>query len=212
MNNSYILIIFIVQESVFASCLARHNTYVQEATGHRDINYASTVHDFKLLLIKFAAEESFSLDSGGGGPQSNVHLIPYIVHMALYVINTTRSTARETKRVQAFLEMPANKWIEVAFDAEGVAYFSCLYLLVNPKTNWMKDRITFLKRFLAQAHVRYCYTQRGAQSAASPAALMDRTPKEYHVYRTSLVLFGILDLLYSQMFKVSAEKSCENFG
>src|SRR5205823_4603584 len=45
-----------VQESAFASCLARHNTYLQESTGHRDINYSFTVHDFKLLLHKFAFE------------------------------------------------------------------------------------------------------------------------------------------------------------
>jgi E3 ubiquitin-protein ligase UBR4 len=45
----------------------------------------------KLLLLKFAQERSFSVDSGGGGPQSNLHLLPYLAHMALYVINTTRS-------------------------------------------------------------------------------------------------------------------------
>ena len=55
-----------VQESAFASCLARHNTYLQEATGHRDISYSTTIHDLKILLHKFANEESFSSDSGGG--------------------------------------------------------------------------------------------------------------------------------------------------
>jgi E3 ubiquitin-protein ligase UBR4 len=44
----------------------------------------------KLLVLKFAQEKSFSVDSGGGGPQSNLHLLPYLAHMALYVINTTR--------------------------------------------------------------------------------------------------------------------------
>ncbi|GIY27867.1 e3 ubiquitin-protein ligase UBR4, partial [Caerostris extrusa] len=73
-----------VPESAFASCLARHNTYLQECTGHRDVGYASTVHDIKLLLQKFAFEKSFSEDSGGGGPQSNMHLIPYLIHMTLY--------------------------------------------------------------------------------------------------------------------------------
>lgn len=103
-----------VPESAFASCLARHNTYLQECTGHRygvhalntfhlvcnckficdfskifrDINYASTVHDLKLLLLRFAQEKSFHDDTGGGGPQSNMYIIPYLLHMALYVINT----------------------------------------------------------------------------------------------------------------------------
>lgn len=74
---SHILILF-----------SRHNTYLQECTGHRDVGYSSTVHDLKLLLQKFAFEKSFSEDSGGGGPQSNMHLIPYLIHMTLYVINT----------------------------------------------------------------------------------------------------------------------------
>jgi E3 ubiquitin-protein ligase UBR4 len=43
-----------VAESAFASCLARHNTYLSEATNHRDIGYQSTVHDIKLLLLRFA--------------------------------------------------------------------------------------------------------------------------------------------------------------
>lgn len=197
-----------VHESSFASCLARHNTYVQEATGHRDINYASTVHDLKLLLMKFAAEESFSLDSGGGGPQSNVHLLPYLMHMALYVINTTRSATRETKKCTAYIEMAASKWIESSFEAEGVLYWSSMYILLNSTTSWKRDRIHFLKRFLVQAHARYCCTQRAAPSSSASGgngnsiAILDRTPKEYQIYRTSLVFFGLVDHVYSILFEV----------
>lgn len=43
-----------VPESGFASCLARHNTYLAEATNNRDIGYQSTLHDLKLLLLRFA--------------------------------------------------------------------------------------------------------------------------------------------------------------
>lgn len=70
-----------ITESAYAACLARHNTYLAEATGQRDISYQATVHDIKLLLLKFAQERSFSVESGGGGPQSNMHLLPYLAHM-----------------------------------------------------------------------------------------------------------------------------------
>ena len=43
-----------VAEAAFASCLAKHNTYLLEATRHRDIGYQSTIHDLKLLLLRFA--------------------------------------------------------------------------------------------------------------------------------------------------------------
>ena len=89
-----------VPESAFASCLARHNTYLQECTGHRDIGYISTCHDLKLLLLRFATERSFSDESGGGGPQSNLHFLPYLLHVALYVFNTTRSWNREEKNLK----------------------------------------------------------------------------------------------------------------
>lgn len=54
----------------------------------RDIGHTSTVHDMKLLLLRFAQEKSFHEDTGGGGPQSNMHMIPYLIHVGLYVINT----------------------------------------------------------------------------------------------------------------------------
>ena len=66
----------------------RHNTYLQECTGVRDPSYPFTVHDLKMLLLKFAEEKSFSDESGGGGRQSNIHVLAYVMHMALYVINT----------------------------------------------------------------------------------------------------------------------------
>jgi len=71
--------------------MCRHNTYLQECTAVRDATYAYTIHDLKHLLIKFALEKSFSEDSGGGGRESNMYLVPYIMHMALYVINTSVS-------------------------------------------------------------------------------------------------------------------------
>ena len=77
-----------VSDSAFASCLARHNSYVREATSHYDASYSTWIHDLKHLLLKFANEKSFSTESGGGGPQSNMYFAPYLLHVALYVLNT----------------------------------------------------------------------------------------------------------------------------
>ncbi len=105
-----------VPESAFATCLARyvmpaaclklrctpeylqdvklvlycyrHNTYLQECTGQREPTYQLNIHDTKLLFLRFAMEQSFSVDTGGGGRESNIHLIPYIIHTILYVLNT----------------------------------------------------------------------------------------------------------------------------
>lgn len=66
----------------------RHNHYLQECTGIFDPSYHMLAHDIRLLLLRFAYEKSFSAESGGGGPQSNMYLIPYFMHVAIYVMKT----------------------------------------------------------------------------------------------------------------------------
>ena len=66
-------------------------------------------------FCRFAQDRSFSSESGGGGPQSNINLVPYLAHMALYVLNTTRSVPREMKNVTAFLEQTPDKWIDNSY-------------------------------------------------------------------------------------------------
>merc|ERR1712241_93754 len=143
-----------VAESAFASCLARHNTFLMEATQHRDIGYVSTIHDLKLLLLKFSNDQSFSSESGGGGPQSNMHLIPYIAHMALYVLNTTRSVPREDKNLTTFLEAPKEKWLEQCYVAEGPHYQAALAMLILSPARWRSVRVVLLQRLLLCAHAR----------------------------------------------------------
>lgn len=59
-----------------------------EATGIRESTYILSVHDLKLLLNRYADNLSFSEDSGGGGRDSNINLIPYMIHAVLYSMNT----------------------------------------------------------------------------------------------------------------------------
>jgi E3 ubiquitin-protein ligase UBR4 len=70
------------------SYLNRHNSYLSETTGIREATYTLSVHDLKLLLWRFADNLSFSEDTGGGGRESNICNVPYMVHMVLYSINT----------------------------------------------------------------------------------------------------------------------------
>ena len=76
-----------ITESNFSGCLSRHNTFLQECTGLFDHSYHMLVHDLRLLLLRFAYEKSFSAESGGGGAQSNLYLIPYLIHVAVYVMS-----------------------------------------------------------------------------------------------------------------------------
>ncbi|KAB0801611.1 hypothetical protein PPYR_03797 [Photinus pyralis] len=185
-----------VPESAFASCLARHNTYLQESTNYRDISHMSTIHDFKLLLLRFAQEKPFHEDTGGGGPQSNMHLIPYLVHIALYVINTTRISKREETSLLAFLENKSSeKWVECAYDAEGPLYWIVLSILVHSPQSWNVHKLVHLKRLIIIAQSRFC------TPAGPTKTLTDKSLKEYSVYKPYLVMFGLIDGIYSNFFK-----------
>ncbi|TWW56459.1 E3 ubiquitin-protein ligase UBR4 [Takifugu flavidus] len=184
-----------VPESAFATCLARHNTYLQECTGQREPTYQLNIHDTKLLFLRFATEQSFSVDTGGGGRESNIHLIPYIIHTVLYVLNTTRATSREEKNLQSFQEQPCEKWVESSYDVEGPHYFTILAMHIMPPERWRTSRLYFLRRLLVTAHTRKV-------SAVSTNKLTDKTPKEYAVYRSPLLFWGLVDLVYDMFRKV----------
>jgi E3 ubiquitin-protein ligase UBR4 len=185
-----------VPESAFASCLARHNTYLQESTNHRDIGHNSTIHDLKLLIWRFAQEKSFHEDTGGGGPQSNMHMVPYIVHIALYVINTTRVSKREESSLMGYLKCSnAEKWIESAYEAEGPLFWATMSILLHSPQQWNAHKLGHLKRFVVLAQTRHCHP------SGPNKVLPDKTVKEYGVYKPYLVFFGLIDGIYGYFFK-----------
>ncbi|XP_065346150.1 E3 ubiquitin-protein ligase UBR4 [Cloeon dipterum] len=190
----------VVPESAFASCLARHNTYLQECTGHRDISYSSTVHDLKLLLLKFAYERSFNEDTGGGGPESNMHLLPYLVHMALYVLNTTRSASREEKSLSAFLAASQDTWVVNSFVPDGPLYWCVMSVLLRSFKKWeQEDGVAHLKRLLILAQTRHVEKSNTQQVKATK--LSDSSVKEYAVYKPYLLYYALVDGLYKYCFK-----------
>ncbi|CAG9835872.1 unnamed protein product [Diabrotica balteata] len=185
-----------VPESSFASCLARHNTYLQESTNHRDIGHNSTIHDLKLLLLRFAQEKSFHEDTGGGGPQSNMHLIPYLIHVALYVINTTRVNKREEANLMSYIEATnPEKWIETAYDAEGPLYWITMSILLHSRQQWQAHRLSHFRRLMVLAHMRHC------QPSGPVKTVSDKSVKDYNIYKPYLLFFGLIDGIYNHFFK-----------
>ena len=196
-----------VTESAYAACLARHNTYLAEVTGQRDISHQTTVHDIKLLLLRFAEEKSFSVDSGGGGPQSNLNLLPYMVHMALYTINTSRAAAREQRALEAWLEAAPANWRPAATAVDGPFYQTALCLLLMSPSQWRARRSTVLQRLLVTAQLRAASADGGgaAGTGGGPVNLVEVA--EYGVYRTAVLVFGMVDLLIREMWAGVPEKS-----
>lgn len=183
-----------VSESAYANALARHNSYLQDSTGYRDIGYHSTVHDIRLQLLRFAQERSFSEDTGGGGPQSNLHLIPYMMQTALYVLNSTKAATREYKRTLNYLEMSSNEVLENCYDVDSPYYWATLAVLVLPPVWWKKKRVQFLQRLLTCNHVRRV-------NIKPPAPISDTRVRSYAYYKSALIFFAVIDSFYSIVFK-----------
>lgn len=183
-----------VPESAYANSLARHNSYLQDSTNYRDIGYHSTVHDIRLQLLRFAQERSFSEDTGGGGPQSNLHLVPYMMQTALYVLNSTKAATREYKRTLNYIEMSSNEIIENCYDVDSPYYWCTLAVLVLPPTWWKKKRAQFLQRLLVCNHVRRV-------SIKPPAPMSDTRVRSYTYYKSALIFFAFIDSFYSIVFK-----------
>lgn len=71
-----------IGNDAFQNTVDRYFNQTQSNTGCSDMNRVKIlVHDLKKLLKKFALQESFSRDSQGGGPESNMHLIPMLMQV-----------------------------------------------------------------------------------------------------------------------------------
>ena len=172
---------------------------MQESTQRCDISFGSSIHDLKLLLIRFAWEKSFHDDAGGGGPQSNMHLVPYLLFYSLYMLLSARTAIREEKTLSTYLAVaPSEKWLESAYDVDGPLYQITLSLALHSPELWSRNKLIHLKRLLALAQARDISPNVLCKALLSSN---DRQIKDYSVYRPCLMLWGMVDLIYQHLFK-----------
>ncbi|XP_068151498.1 protein purity of essence [Drosophila tropicalis] len=188
-----------VSEAAFSGCMTRHSSYMQESTQRCDISYTSSIHDLKLLLVRFAWERSFHDDAGGGGPQSNMHFVPYLLFYAVYLLLSSRSAARDSKTLLTYLTAaPSEKWLECGYEVDGPLYMLTISLSLHSRDLWNKHKLAHLKRLLAVAQARHVSPSVLCKALLSPA---DRQAKDYAVYKPFLMIWGLVDLLYNNLFK-----------
>ena len=79
----------------------------------------------KTIKVRFSTEAKFHLDSGGGGPESNLKLIPYLIQSTLYILN-------QTKQYQTYKDLIDNAKFDIvqATAVQGMKITHAFSLLV----------------------------------------------------------------------------------
>ncbi|KAL4663796.1 hypothetical protein H8959_001749, partial [Pygathrix nigripes] len=107
----------------------------------------------------------------------------------------TRATSREEKNLQGFLEQPKEKWVESAFEVDGPHYFTVLALHILSPEQWRATRVEILRRLLVTSQAR-------AVAPGGATRLTDKAVKDYSAYRSSLLFWALVDLIYNMFKKV----------
>jgi len=161
-------------------------------------------HDIKLLLLRFGLEESFSNYSKGGGRESNLKLLPYLVQMAAYLLDARASPQRRSfqRALASYVSSCAQDATDVdaATSAAAAAaaaaaagggtlttdrlgtdsplYYFVLSLLVHSPAEWRAARMPMLRRAVASwrlaGHSREKFSLAGP--ASPPGVRPSRSP------------------------------------
>lgn len=192
-----------VPEISFATCVNRQQNYIRDATQCNDINFQSSVHDLKLLLQRFANERSFHVDSGGGGPQSNLNFVPYLLFHAIYILLSSHSASNEQKKLNDYIALQEKKLkIAGAHNVEGTLYYLTSTLCVQSVNSWKKHRVEHLKRLIIVAQARHFCPSTEIDNFSADQL----TEEKYEIYKPYLMMWALIELIYSYFADMSQSK------
>lgn len=189
-----------VIEHAFSSSLIRYNTNIRDLTGSREVSLQTTLHDIRIQLLRFANERSFSEDTGGGGPESNLHFLPYMMQIALYYMTPDKVYRSCKKNLFNHLMMDDIDIIENCYEVESPYYWTIVACLVLPPNLWQEKRLSFLRRLMLCNHIRKV-------GIKPPAPINDQRKRSFSYYRSALIYFVLLDNFQNSFKEVINEES-----
>lgn len=123
------------------------------------------------MLSRFATGSSFSIDSKGGGRESNSRLLPFMIQMARHLLDQGGASQRRSqgKALAAYLSPSSTSdTLDSGFKPstpptpqragsidESVQFMMVQSLLLLSLEDWQHHRRTFLQRAVLHAYVQY---------------------------------------------------------
>ncbi|EFA82601.1 hypothetical protein PPL_04293 [Heterostelium album PN500] len=155
-------------------------------------------HDLKLLLVRFAKDESFSQDSKGGGKESNIRIIPFFIQFGSFLLDQKvvggSSSANQLRRPhfdKLFTQFIANTVDTVATtstQSDNVPYYLVLTLYLHTYKEWRTNRFNLLSKLIA-----YSFTETLSTPVTANMATPTSTAPLFNALRPWLLFFTLID-------------------
>lgn len=162
--------------------------------------FRQQMHETRALLVKIAFKESLSQDSLGGGRESNLKLVPFLVQMGLYYAksNSTQSPTSLLNSLQSYVDAPAS--FPSGSEADDVCYYLTMSLHLFSKADFEKNRLKMFTRVLLLALRRAGAIAKQQQKQAIAAMVTPTvTDKFNEAAQPLLVLFSVVSLLHTDI-------------
>ncbi|KAL9643652.1 hypothetical protein ABK040_016104 [Willaertia magna] len=147
-------------------------------------------HDLMLLFDKFAKEESFSKDAGGGSSIHQSKFIPFVIQMGLYILD---EELKNRDVYEAILSSFLATDVDTNLDIENVYYNTVLSLFLMTLEEWDHHKNIMLKRIISTIKT-----------------MIGENQNIFNVLRPSLIFVTLIDEYQRALKTPSGKKVSQN--
>ncbi|CAH8439843.1 unnamed protein product [Heterobilharzia americana] len=162
--------------------------------------YVMALHDIKLLLLRFACNRTFTLETGGGGKESNMQLLPHLMQVYLHSLLMSSHVDQELEALKQFAEVPPAYWMnsDKCWNTTGPLYRIVAALHLWSHDEWLKNRVIMLRSLLYMAVGRSNNPTSSNEVSMSSNSTND---SRFAIIKPYLNYFGLIDSAYEYLFK-----------
>ncbi len=149
-NNLFPILGSKVPIDAYLQCVEKYWSNLYNITARNDPpRFRLHVHDLKFLLLYFAREESLSVHSQGGGRESNIKLIPFMIQQGVHLLDqkstSTQRKFHERILAQFLLQQSSDS---AGSPADNVLYMMTSSLLLQSLQEWRDCKKHYLKQLV----------------------------------------------------------------